>query len=166
MKTIFLIISLFFATNITFAQNKKGMSVESYIYNNDNLKNIQYERVKDVGFDKEYGKYFRTEYHFYNADDSQALVIAILNYKLVNKIEIYIFPYLNDTRVSDMMQYYVLYPEKFTGLNYKEQSDKTTLNNDGSEKLNLSVSYISTKKEHLIIHQINSKLYNLHYLIE
>lgn len=166
MKQILLILNLLFAINLVFAQNTKGMSIESSINDNDDIKNIQYERVKDIGFDKELGKYFRTQYHFFNADDTPALTIAVLNYKLANRIEIYMFPYSGWTRMDDLMQYYVLYPTNFKGLNYKEQLEKPTLNNDGSEKLNVSVSYISAKKEHLIIHQVNTKLYNLHYRID
>jgi hypothetical protein len=166
MKQIFVILNILFATNFVFSQTIKGMALETTISSNNDSRNIKYERKIDDGFDKDDGKFFRTVYNFRNPDNTPVMTIAILNFKTLNRIEIYIYPYKNGVRLNNMLQYYTLTSDSFTGLNYIEQLEEPSLNNDGSTKLNISISYISTKKENLIIHQINSKLFNLHYRID
>lgn len=157
MKKIVFILFLLLFPFFVHAQSK-GIILESI--NNDKTNDyisLSYERELDVRYDKEYGKYYNSLY-FVNGY-REVISVAIANYKNKGIIEVYIYPYYFGKRVDDLLKVYIIKSSDFKGLKYVEDYEFQT------DKKKIELEYISDKKEHIRLKQIDSQLFNLHYKI-
>lgn len=157
-RTIILFLFLFISS-YGFSQ-KSGTIIETLNYDTSNdHRKLSYVRKLDIRYDEEFGKYYNSLYLVYENGNNKVLEIAISNYKSVGKVAIYIMPCNNGKIVEDLIQYYLIKSSDFKNLEYIENYEK-----ENSRK-KVYISYISNKKEHLKLFEIDSKTFNLHYKI-
>jgi len=172
MKKIhFLILTLII--NICFVYAQKTIKVYESKNDSEEYKVFNCLRILTTGYDDILGtdsKTYITQYKLLNNDyfGNQFLAIAIEHFKKAEKIFIYIVPvttdiYGNMKKEPSYTQYYDIDVKDFQGLKYIDPGEYDS-HIKGKKKAKVEISFFSGKKEHLLIHQLDSKLFNLHYI--
>jgi hypothetical protein len=165
-QTLSLLICIFCAITV-FAQNRGRIQESNMTDKKGEYRNLTYTRELGTGTAKDYGFFYKTEYSVFDANGSPVIVINLVHYKNKGVVEIYIYPYYNWKRQDNMLQSYIIDPKNFVGLSYSQASSNPTksVNQDGSEKRSVGIRFLSNKKENLLLEEIDSKLFDLHYRI-
>lgn len=139
-----------------------GNVIETKTFDTSNdYRKISYQKTMDIRNDNEWGKFYNTLYFIYESGNNKVAEIAISNYKTKGIIEVYIMPFNNGKIVEDMIRGFQIKNSEFIGNTYTK--DFKEKNNDKRE---VEVSYLSNKKEHLKITEVNYNPFNLHYKID
>lgn len=158
MTKIVTILIIFFSLNV-FSQSK-GTVLETRTFDTTNdYRKLSFRRTMDIRH-SEWGKYYNTLYLIYEKGNKKVAEIAVANYKKKGVIEVYVMPCRNGKIVEDMITGYQIKSSDFKGLVYTQNFKKPNGN-----KKELVISYVSNKKEHLKIKEVNYELFALHYKI-
>lgn len=139
-----------------------GIVLETKTYDTSNdYRKISYKRSMDVRYDKDWGKFYNTLYKIYENGYNKVAEIAVSNYKSKGIVEVYVMPCHNGKIVDDMITGFQIKSSEFKEIAYiKNFKEKI------GDKKELKISYVSDKKEHLKIVEVNYKSFNLHYKID
>lgn len=159
MKKYLLGILLLFSLN-AFSQSKGIVFETKTLDSTNDYRKISYERTMDVRYDKDWGKFYNTLYKIYVNGYNKVAEIAVSNYKDKGIVEVYVMPCHNGKIVDDMITGFQIKISDFNGLNYEKSLKKPI-----GDKKELKISYVSNKKEHLKINEVNYNPFNLHYRI-
>ncbi|MFK7749490.1 MAG: hypothetical protein AB8B65_13930 [Kordia sp.] len=159
MKKIITGIILLISLSVSSQSNGVVLETKTFDTTNDYRK-ISYKKSMDIRYDKDWGKFYNTLYKVYENGNNKVAEIAVSNYKDKGIIEVYVMPCNNGKIVDDMITGFEVKSSEFNGITYSKNFKEKL-----ADKKELKISYVSNKKEHLKINEVNYNPFNLHYKI-